>query len=246
MSELRHTRQRDALGALQVLGSPPCPASLPLCLRPPAGGHTAKGGFSRALTPFLCWVLLRVAIVRHHQTWRCEAQCSVPSAQNTSFSLVWHSVQFSSVQSLRCVRLFATPWTAAPQASPSITHSRSLLKLMPIESVVPSNHLILYRPLLLPPSIFPSIRLFSSELILHIRWPQYWSFSFNINPLSEYSGLISFRVDWLDLLMFNTHSSVDSVWGTVPPSPSVLPSVSMYFHQPCHLLPTVLCSSTAP
>ena len=132
---------------------------------------------------------------------------------------MWHSVQFSSVQSLRCVRLFATPWTAARQASPSITNSWSLLRLMPIESVVPSNHLVLYRPLLLPPSISPSIRLFSSESVRHIRWPQYWSFSFNISPLNEHSGLISFRVDWLDLLTFNTHGSVDRVRGTVTPAP---------------------------
>ena len=93
-----------------------------------------------------------------------------------------------------------TPWTAAHQSSLSFTISRSLLKLMSIESVMPSNHLILCRPLLLLPSIFPSIRVFSSESALHIRWPKYWSFSFSISPSSEYSGLISFRMDWLDLL----------------------------------------------
>ena len=109
-------------------------------------------------------------------------------------------VQFSSVQSLSRVRLFVTPWTAAHQASLSITNSQSLLKLMPIELVMPSNHLILYHPLLLLPSIFPSIRVFSSESALRIRWPKYWSFSFNISPSNEYSGLISFRMDWLDLL----------------------------------------------
>ena len=107
---------------------------------------------------------------------------------------------FSSVQSLSCVQLFATPRTAACQASLSITNSRSLLKLMSIESVMPSNHLILCRPLLFPPSIFPSIRVFSNESVLHIRWSKYWSFSFSICPSSEYSGLISFRMDWLDLL----------------------------------------------
>ena len=107
---------------------------------------------------------------------------------------------FSSVQSLSHVRLFATPWTAARQASLSITNSRSLLKLMSIKSVMPSSHLILCRPLLLPPSIFPSIRVFSNESVLCIRWPKYWSFSFSISPCSEYSGLISFRMDWLDLL----------------------------------------------
>ena len=110
------------------------------------------------------------------------------------------SVQFSSVQSLSCVRLFATPWIAARQASLSITNSWSLLKLISIESVTPSNHLILCRPLLLLTSIFPSIRVFSNESVLHTRWPKYWRFSFNISPSDEYSGLISFRMDWLDLL----------------------------------------------
>ena len=108
------------------------------------------------------------------------------------------SVQFSSVQLLSRVQLLATPWTAEHQAS--ITNSRSLLKLMSIELVMPSNHLILCHPLLLPPSIFPSIRVFSNESVLRIRWPKYWSFSFGISPSSEYSGLISFRVDWFDLL----------------------------------------------
>ena len=107
--------------------------------------------------------------------------------------------QFSSVQSLSCVQLFATPWTAACQGSLSITNSRSLPKLMCIESVMPSNHLILRCPLLPLPSIFPGIRVFSNESALHIRWPKYWSFSFNISPSSEQSGLISFRMDWLDL-----------------------------------------------
>ena len=106
----------------------------------------------------------------------------------------------SSVQSLSCVRLFATPWTAACQASLSITNSQSLPKLMSIESVMPSNHLILCRPLLLPPSIFSSIRVFSSESVLCIRWPKYWSFSFNISPSNEDSGLISFWMEWFDLL----------------------------------------------
>ena len=93
-----------------------------------------------------------------------------------------------------------TPWTAARQASLSITNSQSLPKLMSIESVMPSNHLILCHPLLLPPSIFPSIRVFTNESVLHIRWPKYWSFSFNISPSNERSGRISFRMDWLDLL----------------------------------------------
>ena len=106
----------------------------------------------------------------------------------------------SSLQSLCCVRLFATPRTAAHQASLSITSSWSPSKPMSIESVMPSNHLILCRPLLLPPSIFPSIRVFSNESALRIRWPKYWSFSFSISPSNEHSGLISFKMDWLDLL----------------------------------------------
>ena len=106
----------------------------------------------------------------------------------------------SSVQSLSRVQRFAAPWTAACQASLSMTNSQSLLKLMPIKSVMPSNHLILCCPLLLLPSVFPRVRVFSSESVLHIRWPEYWRFSFSISPSNEHSGLISFRVDWLDLL----------------------------------------------
>ena len=109
-------------------------------------------------------------------------------------------VQFSSIQSLGRVRRFATPWTAACQASLSITNSWSLLKLTSIELVMQSSHLILCHPLLLLPSAFPSIRVFSSESVLHTRWPKYWSFSFSISPSNEYSGLISFRMAWLDLL----------------------------------------------
>ena len=108
--------------------------------------------------------------------------------------------QFSSVQSLSHTWLFVTPWTAARQASLSFTNSRNLLKLTSIESVMPCNHLILCHPLLLPPSIFPSIRVFSNQSVLHIRWPKYCSFSFNISPSNEYSGQISFRIDWLDIL----------------------------------------------
>ena len=104
--------------------------------------------------------------------------------------------QFSSVHSLNCVWHFVTPWTAAHQASLSITNTQSLLKLMSIELVLPSNHLILCHPLLLLPSIFPSIRVFSNESVLHIRWPKYWSFNFSVSPSNEYSGLISFRIDW--------------------------------------------------
>ena len=130
----------------------------------------------------------------------------------------WSS-QFSSVQLPSCVRLFATPWTAARQASLSITISRGLLKLTSIESVMPSTHLILCRPLLFLPSIFSSIRGFSNESVLCIRWPKYWSFSFIISPSNEYSGLISFRMDWFDLLavqetiksLLQTHSSKASI-----------------------------------
>ena len=117
---------------------------------------------------------------------------------------------FSSVQSLSHVRLFVTSLTVAHQGSLSIANSQSLLKLMSIESVMPSNHLILCHPLLLPPSIFPSIRVFSSESVFRMRWPKYWSFNFSISPSSEYSGLVSFRMDWLDLL---------AVQGTLKSSP---------------------------
>ena len=128
-----------------------------------------------------------------------------------------------SVQSLNRVWLFVILWTTARQASLSITNSQSLLKLMSIESVMPSNHLILCRPLLLPPSIIPSIRVFSNESVIHIRWPKCWSFSFNISPSNEYSGLISFRTDWFDLLavqgtlksLLQHHSSKASIlWGS--------------------------------
>ena len=108
--------------------------------------------------------------------------------------------QFSSIQLLSHVRLFATPWTAALQASLSNSNSQSLLKLMSIESVMPSNVLILYHPLLFLLSVFPCIRVFSNESVLHIRWPKYWSFNFSISPFNEYSGLISFSMDWFDLL----------------------------------------------
>ena len=124
-----------------------------------------------------------------------------------------------SIQSLSHVQLFATPWTAAHQASLSITNSWSLLKLKSFESVMLSNHLNLCHLLLLQPSIFPSLSVFSNESVLHIRWPKYWSFSFNISPSNEYSGLISFRIDWLDLLavqgtlksLFQHHSSKASI-----------------------------------
>ena len=126
----------------------------------------------------------------------------------------------SPVQWLSGVQLFATPWTAAREASLSIINSWTLLKVMSIESVMPSNHLILCHPLLLLPLIFPSIRKFSNESVLHIRWPKYWSFRFGISPSNDYSGLVSFRMDWLDLLavqgtlksLFQHHSSKVSIF----------------------------------
>ena len=123
-----------------------------------------------------------------------------------------HFLCVVAVHLLNCVRLFATPWTAALQASLSTTNCQSLLKLMSIESVMPSNHLTLCHPLLLLPSIFHSISVFSNESVIHIRWPKYWSFSFSISTSNEYSGLISFRIDWFDLL---------SVHGALPRSPAL-------------------------
>ena len=123
--------------------------------------------------------------------------------RNPLFTLILlhiKNIQFSSVQSLSHVRLFAIPWIAARQASLSITNSRSSLKLMSIESVMPSSHLILCHPLLLLPPIPPSIRVFTNQSALCMRWPKYWSFSLSISPSNEYSGLISFRIDWLDVL----------------------------------------------
>ena len=139
--------------------------------------------------------------------------------KKADYSKKWPIYTFSSVQLLSYVLFFETPWTAACQASLSITNSRRLLKLMFIESVMPSNHLLLYHPLLLLPSVFPSIGVFSNESVLLIRWPEYWSFSFSISPSSEYSGLISFRMDWLNLLavqgtlenLLQYHSSKASV-----------------------------------
>ena len=125
---------------------------------------------------------------------------------------------------------FVTPWTAAHQACLSLTISWSLLKLVSIESVMPSNHLILCQPLLLPPSVFPSIRIFSNESVLHIRWPKYWGFSFSISPSNEHSGLISFRMDWLDLLAVQGMDSQEP-----PPTPqlkSINSSVLSLFYGP--------------
>jgi len=138
---------------------------------------------------------------------------------------VSHLVQFSSVQSLSRVWLFVTPWIAAGQASLSITNSRSSPKLMCIELVMPSSHLILYHPLLLLPSIAPSIRVFSNESALRIRWPKYWSFCFNISPYNEHPGLVSFRMDWLDLLAVQGSSPA-------PQFKSINSSALSFLHSP--------------
>ena len=139
---------------------------------------------------------------------------------------------FSSVQSLSCVQLFMTPWTAACQASLSIINSQSLLKLMFIELVMPSNHLILYNPLLFLPSILPRIRVFSNESVFHIRWPKYWSFRFNINPSSEHPGLVSFMMDWVDLLA--VQMTLKSVLQHHSSKASILPCSSFFIVQLSH------------
>ena len=154
-----------------------------------------------------------MCLVIEHGAYRCMY----------SIISVCISVLCTSVYQFSCVWLFATPWTAACQASLFITNSRSLLRLIPIESVMPSSHLILCHPLLLLPSIIPSIRVFSNESVLHIRWPKYWSFSFIVRLSNEYSRLISFRMDWLDLpavqgtlkSLLQHHSSKASIlWGS--------------------------------
>ena len=152
----------------------------------------------------------------------CLLLCILPTRlyiPNLIFLSVLLYSHFSSVQLLSHVRLFTNPWTTACQASLSIANSQSLPKLMYIQSVMPCNHLILPHPLLFPPSIFPSIRVFSNESALRIRWPKYWSFSFNISPSNEHPGLISFSMDWLDLLavqgtlksLLQNHSSKASI-----------------------------------
>ena len=191
-----------------------------------SGCHSLPQGIF--LTQGLNLGILRRRLILHHlshqgspmlarKRTKGDFQHSALSFLNCSSTLsVWFKL-------LSCVRLFATPWTAARQASLSITNSCSLPKLMSVESVMPSNHLILCHPLL-PPSILPSIRVFSNESILCIRWTNYWSFSFSISPSNEYSGLISFRMEWLDLLavqgtlksLLQHHSSKATVlWGLV-------------------------------
>ena len=146
-------------------------------------------------------------------------------------------IQLSSVQSLSHVCLFVTPWTAAHQASLSLTVSQSFLKLRSIEWMRPSNHLILCCPLLLPPSIFPSIRVFSNAPVLHIRWPVYWSFRFSIIPSNKYSGLIFFRIDWLDLL--EVHGTLKSLLQYHSSKASILQCSTFFMVQLSHLyMPT--------
>ena len=157
-------------------------------------------------------------------SWKAGCFCK------TEFHMV-SCCLFSWVQLLSCVWLFANPWTAVRQASLSITNSRSLPKPMSVELVMPSNYLLLCHPLLLPPSIFPSIRVFSNESALRIRWPKYWSFSFNISPSNEHPGLISFRMDWLDRLAGQ---------GTLGSSPtpqfkSINSSVLSFLYSPSHI-----------
>ena len=145
--------------------------------------------------------------------------------------------QFSSVQSFSHVRLFVTPWTAAHQASLSITNSHSLLKLMSIESVMPSKHLILCGPLLLLPSIFPSIRVFFNDSVICVKWPKYWSFSFSISPSNEYSGLISFRIDWLDLLA--VHGTLKSLLQHHSSKASIVQRLAFFIVQLSHPYKTI-------
>ena len=145
------------------------------------------------------WILWEVNSGGWGKLWTLHAFLE---AHPASLSMV------SSVQLLSGVQLFATPWAAACQTSLSVTNSQSLLKLLSIKSMMPSNHLILCCPLLFLPSIFPSIRVFSKESVLHIRWPKYWSFSFSLSPSTEYSRLISFRIDWFDLAVQGTLKSL--------------------------------------
>ena len=173
--------------------------SCPLLLEHPSQSHSSKLLPSRVWKP--CHTANSHWLSVLHMVMYVSMLLSIHPHPELSINLFSMSVSpFSSVQLLSCVQLFATPWTTARQASLSVTNSWSPPKPMSIEFVMPSNHLILCHPLLLLPSIFPRIRVFSNESVLRMRWPMYWSFSFSISPLNEYSGLISFRMDWLDLL----------------------------------------------
>ena len=163
------------------------------------GGEGDDGGWDGCMASLPQWSELLCPPPGDLPNPGIEPKCLMSPALAAGSLPLAPSGKLSSVQSLSRVQLFATPWTAACQATLFFTISRSLLKLISLESVMPSNHLILCRPLLLP-LIFPRIRVFSNESALYIRWPKYWSFSFNISPSNEHSGLISFRKDWLDLL----------------------------------------------
>ena len=157
-------------------------------------------------------------IIKHPMSVECWAihMSCLTNTQREGFFFFWlfsplhYSVHFRSVQSLSRVQFFATPWITAHQASLSITISRSSLKLTSIESVMPSSHLILCRPLSLLPPILPNIRVFSNESTLHMRWPKYWSFSFSIIPSKEHPGQFSFRMNWLDLLAWTTYCQIQT------------------------------------
>ena len=175
-----------------------------------SGTYVSKGdGFFLSAMRDFKWASLLTSRSARLSSYRKDRRTGAPlleihaSKDQILYSFAWAAIikyHRLTVQSLSHVHLFATPWAAARQASLSFTTSQSLLKLMSIESVMPSSHLILCRPLLLLPSIFPSIRVFSNKSVLYIRWPKYWSFSFSISPSNEYSWLISFRMDWFDLL----------------------------------------------
>ena len=178
------------------------------------------------------------------KVWRLGWACLIQRHYGMMKKFFWLEQRMSKtkqrnmpvvVQSLSCVWLFATPWTAACQASLSFTFSQSLLKLLSIESMMSSNYLILCHPLLLLPSAFPSIRVFSSESALHIRWPEYWSFNFSISPFSEYSGLISFRMDWFNLAVQET---LKSLLQHPTSKPSVLQHTVFFIVQHSHLFMT--------
>ena len=187
---------------------------------------------SNYVTP---WTVARQASLSFTVSWSAQVHVYWVSVASLSSSATLFSFclqSFSSVQSLSRVRLFATPWIAAHQASLSITNSRSSLKLMSIESVMPSSHLILCHPLLLLPLIFPSIRVFSNESALPIRWPKYWSCSFKISPTNEHPGLISFRMGWLDLLA--VQGTLKSLLQHHSSKPSILPCSAFFTVQLSH------------
>ena len=184
--------------------------------------NTASNRCLRSQISLFCVLFMRALVLNHSHTKSLGELIKISITGSI----------LSSVQLFSHVQLFAAPWTAAHQALLSITNSRSLLKLTYIESVMPSKHLILYHPLLLLPSIFPSIRVFSNESVLHIRWPKYWSFSFSLSPSNEYSGLISFRMDWLDLL--SVQGTLKSLLQHHSSKASILPCSAFFMVQLSH------------